>query len=161
MLPQPRVRDALGEPVLLDDAIGNGFALIAFGRSGEQALRELSNPLWARLNVSRLAVFAPGEQAPVVQCDIRAVIDDGGTLSAVSDGKIILVRPDRYIAGTFAASAETRFADSLGATLGCPPTDERANLTVPAGKGPHIPDIWRNDEHITSAKPDATASSVH
>ena len=120
MLPQPMVCGADGRSQLLDEFIGAGFAIIATGTAGEAALAALVDPLWIRLGVRRIVIVEAGEisggmvanNAPAT-VDCQRVVDSAGAMAGVraaAGGRLILVRPDRYVAGVFEAADEAAFA---------------------------------------------------
>jgi 3-(3-hydroxy-phenyl)propionate hydroxylase len=91
LLPQPEIATASGERVPLDRLLGNGFALVGAGSD------RLDHPIWRRLGAAKVART------------------DGALDGFLGDsaGEILLVRPDRQIAGVFSASGETAFAEKL------------------------------------------------
>jgi 3-(3-hydroxy-phenyl)propionate hydroxylase len=117
MFPQPTVVTAGGDEVLLDEATGNGFAALAYGAKPGAALAALTQPVWQRLGVRRVGVLPPdAPDAPAPGPGIEIVRDADGALAPVlgrRDGRIVLVRPDRYVAGAFAADDAPAFAASL------------------------------------------------
>ncbi|HTH99271.1 MAG TPA: bifunctional 3-(3-hydroxy-phenyl)propionate/3-hydroxycinnamic acid hydroxylase [Stellaceae bacterium] len=118
MLPQPLVTAADGGTQLLDDLIGPGFALIQYG--GDDALPTLRHPLWRHLDARRIRIL-PAGSAMTASTGTVTVIDGADALKmplAPHDGQILLLRPDRYVAGAFRVSDETRFAEAYTATLG-------------------------------------------
>ncbi len=115
MLPQPMVRSGDGRSQLLDELIGPGFALIAIGAQSEAALAGLADPLWQQLGAERIVIVDVSDGA--------GGADDGANYRRVTDiahatmalrpavrAKIVLLRPDRYVAAVFSASQETAFA---------------------------------------------------
>jgi len=118
LLPQPTVATASGEAPL-DCALGSGFALVAHGAGAPAALAAAGGETWRRLGARRVAVLpkgatpnGSGEVAAVAAtCDRLARFMAGG------EDRILAVRPDRQIAGTFlpaeATAFERRFARLL------------------------------------------------
>ena len=96
LLPQPLVQ-AADEDLLLDDTLGSGFvALLGPGAEPGEALT--SNPLWQALS-------------PSVHPLPEALRDFTGD----ARGKVILLRPDRFVLATFAVAEEPhRVLDALG-----------------------------------------------
>jgi 3-(3-hydroxy-phenyl)propionate hydroxylase len=119
-LHQPRVLTNSVSVVDLDEVLGDGFAVLGLGLAPE-ALEQLTDPVWARLQARRVAVLL-GDQLPVGESEIPEVADLDGLLAAQVGhlaGKVLLVRPDRYIAGSFDLTTEQHvFARELGARLG-------------------------------------------
>ena len=117
MFPQPAVITATGAKVPLDGVTGNGFTALAYGAKPGAALAALTQPVWRRLDVSRVGVLPPDAgEAPAPGAGIEIVRDAEGALAPVlkgREGRIVLLRPDRYAAGAFAADAAPAFAEAL------------------------------------------------
>ncbi|MEX2454587.1 MAG: bifunctional 3-(3-hydroxy-phenyl)propionate/3-hydroxycinnamic acid hydroxylase, partial [Rhodospirillaceae bacterium] len=103
MLPQPAVRDADGRDCLLDAMLGPGFALLALDLDPETAFSGLDQPVWTALDARRVVLRYDGGVPPGPDGVCVA-----GTAAPVSAGfaryrqRILLVRPDRYVAAAFA-----------------------------------------------------------
>lgn len=111
MLGQPRL--ALGgNEGLLDDFAGPGFALLAVCVAEPP---RLGHPLWRDLGASQLAIGAAPGPAWLLLEDPRA---EATRLVEAYRGKVLLVRPDRYLAAVFAPGEADAAATSLSATLG-------------------------------------------
>jgi 3-(3-hydroxy-phenyl)propionate hydroxylase len=120
MLPQPMVVAGAG-PVLLDELLGPGFSLI-----GQEAvvpeIGSLANPLWARLK-PKLVHLSPndgglGRYGGVVRAR-PCIAAEAAPLRAHRD-QLMLVRPDRYVAGAFAPEEMDRFVERFDALLNAP-----------------------------------------
>jgi 3-(3-hydroxy-phenyl)propionate hydroxylase len=124
MFPQPRVTVQGHKEELLDNILGHRFALIVHGEGGAETLKTLRHPLWQKLDLVRVLVLPAGAGLPPAGQATGAhvvVVDSGGTLArtfAMNAGKVVLVRPDRYVAGTFHAQDENDFADQFAVRLG-------------------------------------------
>ncbi len=103
--------------MLLDEVTGNGFAALAYGAGAGAVLAALTQPVWQRLRVSRVGVLPPDAgEAPASGPGIEIVRDAEGALAPVlggREGRIHLLRPDRYVAAAFAADEAAAFAASL------------------------------------------------
>lgn len=118
MFAQPIVRTANGNDILLDEVIGHRFALISYGDCAT-----LNNPLWRTLGAVRICImpkdkhpaFAGLTPGAIAVCDTNDALQNFFTTRA---GQVVLVRPDRYIAGCFAPAAEPGFATAFAAALG-------------------------------------------
>ncbi len=117
MFPQPAVITSTGADVLLDEVTGNGFAALVYGANPGAALAALTQPVWRRLGISRVGVLPPDAgDAPASGPGTRIVRDAEGVLAPVfkgRDGRIVLIRPDRYAAGAFTADEAPAFAEAL------------------------------------------------
>jgi 3-(3-hydroxy-phenyl)propionate hydroxylase len=120
MFAQPTVRTSDGSEVLLDEIIGHKFALISYGDCPA-----LEHPLWRTLGATRVcilpkdgkasAVSLPAGAGAVVVCDKNDALQN---FFAGRQGQVVLVRPDRYIAGCFVPAREANFADAFATALG-------------------------------------------
>lgn len=119
LLPQPSVVRHDGTAVLLDDLLGDGFALIGLGVDADVLVRVAGHPALAGLRPTLVRIGAPattsadGEGAPV------SALDPAGTLAAAAGGtdRILLVRPDRYVVTTFHPGQIGVVAQSLATLL--------------------------------------------
>jgi 3-(3-hydroxy-phenyl)propionate hydroxylase len=124
MFPQPIVTLASGEESLLDDVIGQRFGLIQYGAGTDGDLSSLDDPLWNALDAVRVQILPAGDSTPQSRPDsprLHTVRDRDGVLAgplAAHAGRILLMRPDRYIAGTFRPRDEERFAFAYATRLG-------------------------------------------
>jgi 3-(3-hydroxy-phenyl)propionate hydroxylase len=125
MLVQPRVLRSDNRVVDLDEVIGQGFALLAIGLDDVE-LSGLTSPLWDRLGTSFVSVTVDDHFA-VSTDGWQAVADLDGLLQSqlgAITGRLMLVRPDRFIAGVFECAAEAEFAERFESMLGSiDPTD--------------------------------------
>ncbi|MFC7514593.1 bifunctional 3-(3-hydroxy-phenyl)propionate/3-hydroxycinnamic acid hydroxylase [Herbaspirillum sp. GCM10030257] len=123
MFPQPRVACSGLEDTPLDDVIGNRFAIICYAPDSIDALMAPTHPLWDALDMARIVIhqkdsphFNLKDHPSWIQ-----VSDKNGLLKnylAAHHGKMILVRPDRYVAGVFDRADESHFADDLARSMG-------------------------------------------
>ncbi|MEX3840456.1 bifunctional 3-(3-hydroxy-phenyl)propionate/3-hydroxycinnamic acid hydroxylase [Paraburkholderia sp. BR10882] len=104
MFIQPRVRLADGRVVRLDDAIGNGFAVLAWGADPTFGLTPQARALWERLG-ARFIFAKPDvqlEYADDVPEGVLALGDVQGRLKewfSRLPESVVLLRPDRFVAG--------------------------------------------------------------
>jgi 3-(3-hydroxy-phenyl)propionate hydroxylase len=104
LFPQPTVR--CGEVIaLLDEFLGNGFALLSLPQTSPSLFERLPAELWKPLNLQRVAIRAPGDSTPA-PTGVTSVEDVDGEFSRsmrdMPQG-LALIRPDRYVAAFFAA----------------------------------------------------------
>lgn len=119
MIVQPRILDVEGRARLLDDVLGRGFALLAIDVAPEE-LDGLAAPVWDRLSATRVHVTLD-DRLTLRRPGTLTIADADGLLAdqlSTLRGNVLLVRPDRFIAGAFAPSDERRFAAELDAVLG-------------------------------------------
>jgi 3-(3-hydroxy-phenyl)propionate hydroxylase len=115
MLPQPYMLTREGERILLDEALGDSFALLRLYDKQEEAFVSLQDPLWQQLNV-KFVCIQPGEAAyatvkggqadsqPDALQEVTLIIDSEkqiGTFLSDNRELCLLVRPDRYIMAVF------------------------------------------------------------
>lgn len=126
MLPQPMVTVGDGGAAPLDSRMGDGFALL--GRD-EASLAALSHPIWAALDARRVAVLS-GERTPRGGMTVGDKDEQLAEIFSLHEGEILLVRPDRYIAGAFRPADEIAFADQLQSVLGFGAADLQLPIAV-------------------------------
>ncbi|HEU0071874.1 MAG TPA: bifunctional 3-(3-hydroxy-phenyl)propionate/3-hydroxycinnamic acid hydroxylase [Alphaproteobacteria bacterium] len=113
MLPQPRVvavdANAAGTgdaETLLDEITGPGFALLAYGADAVTALMAAEHPLWRRLDARRVALLPPDAKLPSpLPGGIFVALDRAGRFAKLfpsGQTRLLLLRPDRYVAAVFA-----------------------------------------------------------
>lgn len=118
MLPQPVVRLASGKTVRLDEVLGGGFALIAQDDAGAVVMAKLTHPLWQKLAPTLVRLTPEGASATDATGIKTAVaVDRFVRPIRTHRDQILLVRPDRYVAGAFDPAQEYEFAGKLEAIL--------------------------------------------
>jgi 3-(3-hydroxy-phenyl)propionate hydroxylase len=118
MLPQPVVQLASGKAVRLDEVLGPGFALIAQSENEAATLLKLKHPIWHQLKPS--LVYIGGEDRPAApDASVTAITAMDGFIRPLRTHRdqIMLVRPDRYVAGAFFAADEYDFAERFRQVL--------------------------------------------
>jgi hypothetical protein len=99
LFPQPTVQGPDGE-VLLDEALGDGFALLAPPRTSPALFDQLPEGLLEKVNPRRVAVRPKDDSAPVPNGVMR-VVDIRGEFARMLPEiplGLVLIRPDRYTA---------------------------------------------------------------
>jgi 3-(3-hydroxy-phenyl)propionate hydroxylase len=100
MLLQPEVTLADGRTVLLDDCLGNGFALLGIGIAASDLRRVSSEPAIARLSLHSVVITDRTDSEQPVSGDKSVEIAFIARYPAEFEpyrGRILLVRPDRYV----------------------------------------------------------------
>jgi 3-(3-hydroxy-phenyl)propionate hydroxylase len=96
MLPQPKIKTSQGQTTLLDNVLGQDFALLSLGHKSEEAFASLNADPWQRLGAQFISIENEIEGLPANQRDL-----------------FVLVRPDRYIYGVFKAEHAHVFVSTL------------------------------------------------
>jgi 3-(3-hydroxy-phenyl)propionate hydroxylase len=97
MLPQPEISLQPGDHILLDELMGDGFAIIRLHDNPSEAFALLKHSLWQRLKM-RFVCVSPNEDAEFTRF-LRHKRD-----------LFVLVRPDRHILGVFNEQQADSFA---------------------------------------------------
>ena len=100
MLPQPEITIGDGHKVLLDNALGPGFALLRLHDDPQKAFASLQSDIWQRLGVRFVAIQNQDKHFPLRDPNL-----------------FVLVRPDRYVLGVFKDGQEDAFVARLQAYL--------------------------------------------
>jgi 3-(3-hydroxy-phenyl)propionate hydroxylase len=109
------VRTADDRDVLLDEALGSGFALLVRGPRAEAALPALNAAPFAAL-AARIVLMRPEGGDVNAPAGVTVVHDIGPPsprLAELSD-HIILLRPDRYVAACMAVDELETGGDAVG-----------------------------------------------
>jgi 3-(3-hydroxy-phenyl)propionate hydroxylase len=104
MFIQPRVRTVNGEVMRLDDVLGNRFAILGWGSDPTFGLSPAAREIWQRLG-GCFVIAKPDTQLSFhgdVPVDVIAIGDVNGRMkdwfSRVPES-VVMVRPDRFVAG--------------------------------------------------------------
>jgi 3-(3-hydroxy-phenyl)propionate hydroxylase len=103
LFPQGRVRTADGRSVLLDEVLGTGFALVCLTDDPGHVFGGWADSIRRELHAACVAVLPRGRSMPLIR-GVTLVGDEEGTIAAGTNRAreaIYLLRPDRYVAGTF------------------------------------------------------------
>jgi len=123
VLGQPRVLRPDGGTPLLDELLGTGFALIAVDVPDQELERLADGRLWDDvLRARRLS--ASFDRYPTDHEGRLGIADyDGGLRHLLGPvaGRLVLVRPDRFVAAAFEPGRAEAAARDLRARLGAPP----------------------------------------
>jgi 3-(3-hydroxy-phenyl)propionate hydroxylase len=132
LFPQTRVTTAAGER-LLDDLLGDGFSLVAPPGTSPALFGEVPEDALAPLAPHRVAVLAASEPTPAM-AGVETAEDIRGELARLLDGRppgLLLLRPDRYVAGFLPAGGIAASARRLGALV------RGTRPEAPPGSRPH------------------------
>lgn len=122
MFIQPKVLTDAGTTVLLDDVIGDNFAIIAWGCDPTWGLSATQIAQWKALGTRFIQVLpdvqlrVPSDAGP----DVIRVGDSSGRLKewfALGTSSIALVRPDRFLAGLAIPQTVGQACDELARAL--------------------------------------------
>jgi 3-(3-hydroxy-phenyl)propionate hydroxylase len=100
LLLQPHVITAEGRTVLLDEVLGNRFAVLVRSAQPEALFEQLRHPIWDRLMAARIAVLPCGTTIREIRgVTVVAEVDSSLDQSmAPYAGCALLLRPDHYVA---------------------------------------------------------------
>jgi len=99
LFPQPEVRSA-DRTVLLDEFLGNNFAVVSLPQTPPSLFDKLPADLWPPLNIQRVAIRTPGDTSPWPS-GVTSVFDTSGDFTRSAKNLppgLALIRPDRYVA---------------------------------------------------------------
>lgn len=105
LFPQPEVRSA-DRTALLDEFLGNRFALLSLPQSPANLFDRLPADLWQPLEIRRIAIQIPSDSRPIPKGVTRLADVEGNfarSMNHVPQG-LVLIRPDRYVAAHLPAN---------------------------------------------------------
>lgn len=126
-MPQWWLLKASGGRCLLDEVLGDGFALVAVDPATD-VLSTLDHPLWDQLG-AQCVEFMTGERWARRDARYPTVVDDEERHRAVlrpAQGQVLLVRPDRYVAAVFSPVDQWVVAERFARVLDGRPTHKVA-----------------------------------
>jgi len=129
--PQPMVRDADGQRRLLDELLGDEYALVGLGVDPRSNLHPAGLEAWQRVGARFVALYPMGErpQGDVNRASPEGVIEVEDVHCTLVDwfrsrghglGSIAVLRPDRFVYGVAPASEMPAVARALAGALGIP-----------------------------------------
>lgn len=116
ILPRLRLTGADGRPTSLDAAAGNWFALIGLAVDLPELTSASDHPLWRRLQPGLVPLAAVDD--PTGSLRLRAADERGRGLMAILPGYVLVLRPDRIVAGLAKLSEFAELSDQLEALIG-------------------------------------------
>jgi 3-(3-hydroxy-phenyl)propionate hydroxylase len=131
MLPQPMVTTGSGATAKLDGVLGTGFALLAIGDDAAAALAVLDQPIWAHLDAERVASLPidGGQRHGLTENRLRVAQITAEAMPRKREpyrGKILLIRPDRYVAVACSPTGVTDIGDALSGLIRTAPGNDAA-----------------------------------
>jgi 3-(3-hydroxy-phenyl)propionate hydroxylase len=147
LAPQPAVRGADGQRRLLDDLLGNDYAVIGLGVDPRRCLSTADVETWQKLSAKFVSIYPVGKrpQRNVERTSLEGILEvedihcslvDWLKSRGHGDGSVVVLRPDRFIYGVVPAEelpAATRdLARSLGVALAASAVDGQVSLPVHA-----------------------------
>jgi 3-(3-hydroxy-phenyl)propionate hydroxylase len=100
LLRQPHVRALDGTQMLLDEVLGDGFALVGITDDPLAFDQATQHPIWKKIGVKRVVVasdhISPFGDLTIVAAPAQALVGQHAPAELV-----LLVRPDRYVAAAF------------------------------------------------------------
>lgn len=131
LLPQPQVCDLEGRHFLLDDVLGNGFALVGLGVDPREHLSAASLKTLAFLDVQYVTVYAKGmrpqghngveRSTPVGLIEMEEqtdLLNKWFRNSGAGNHAIAIIRPDKFVFGVVNAKKLNEAVDRLQEKLG-------------------------------------------
>ncbi len=119
LVPQPTVRTAAGDEVLLDEVLGNRFALLLRSAKPAEDFARLRQPAWDALGVARVALLPAGSPSGAID-GVEVVTEVTGELmAALADypGHAFLLRPDHYVVAAVPLDGAENVARAVEALL--------------------------------------------
>jgi 3-(3-hydroxy-phenyl)propionate hydroxylase len=119
LFPQPAIAMSDGATTLLDEAIGNRFALLAYTKNPAAAFAGFTQDVWKDLGAIRIAIVPPGhgiESVPGVTV-VGAKDNAFRRTFAPYRDHVLLLRPDHYVAASIPLSDVDGGARTVAALL--------------------------------------------
>ncbi len=128
---QPLVRDRRGRVQLLDDVLGPGFALLAWGTDPHHWLTAASLAQLDAMGARILTAKPVGQLMREVNLDPRTEVigDEQGRLKdwfGAQPASVVLIRPDRFVAGLAHPVGLDRLVATIAAKVGLRTADMAA-----------------------------------
>jgi 3-(3-hydroxy-phenyl)propionate hydroxylase len=118
LLPQPLVVDEAGRRMLLDTWLGDGFALVGVNVEPRVLAAIAAIPAIEQLS-PKLIHLGPRSDTAGLQ-GVKELEAKPDSLGRLCEGRVLLIRPDRYVAGAFRPDEALGFAERLQALTATP-----------------------------------------
>ena len=119
LFPQPTLETADGKSIMLDDVLGNKFALIAYGVNPSELAAASAHPLLDSLGAVRIGILP--RSAPLLSAapEIAIFRDTTDALAEYFAGRdvIAILRPDRYVMAAMSPETAHQVLEKLTALL--------------------------------------------
>lgn len=99
MIPQPEVSLPSGERLRLDDALGDGFAVVGFDVDPRSRMTAAQISGWEALGARFLTVCSP-RTAPLTDADLMDYDDAASAWARKYRASVVILRPDRFVFAT-------------------------------------------------------------
>ena len=119
ILPRLALRDIAGERLTIDAAAGPRFALVGLGVAAEALHGAAVHPLWQSLMPTLVPIDMPVPAGNLVHPPTLSLADNEAHLARYA-GSIIVLRPDRTVAGIATPDRFARLSDCLQEKFGVP-----------------------------------------
>jgi 3-(3-hydroxy-phenyl)propionate hydroxylase len=116
LLPQPIVLVQGDGPVLLDELLGFGFALLRLHANPCEAFKPLQAHIWQKLRTRFICLVPATEPMHASSQHCICALDSQQEIAQFLHDRrdfFVLVRPDRYVLGAFHVNREQAFAERL------------------------------------------------
>lgn len=144
LLPQPEVTTQQGQRILLDEALGTGFALLRIHHNPHEAFADLQADFWREMGVRFVCMQVDnhhqnGETSPqqhihtnypcttleettqTEQPPCVVIRSNALDFLRISQDQFIVVRPDRFVLGAFTENKADKFVSAFQRMLQCSP----------------------------------------
>ncbi len=142
IIPRIGLRAQSGERAFIDDLAGPGFALLGLQVEATALAGAAAHPLWAALAAKQLLINELPDTLRMAALAFTVDDDAGRALLARYRGKILVLRPDRYVAGIAAPAGFEALSDRLEEILGRATTIE-PKVDAQAARHPSSADLTR------------------
>jgi 3-(3-hydroxy-phenyl)propionate hydroxylase len=134
LLPQPLVRTGGGGEVLLDELMGDGFALLCVTEDPQAFWAASRQDIWATLGAVRLAASRHDPGGQFAGHVVVSGFPEPKAYESVAD-LVLVVRPDRYVAAAFPLAEIDSNAAAIARLCARMTDSDRVRQASPASSG--------------------------